>query len=138
MRSISEIILQPTPLGSVILRDNLGMAYRFSRQSISWPAYGVNVVYAFATADNRIIYIGKADILSERLSGHERLSEARNLGAVALLVHEPKLWDPVPYEQAEERLIRAYCPVLNRQFNWLSALGKSGSSYPSLASLGMR
>jgi hypothetical protein len=80
-------------------------------------SYGVKVVYGFVTAERRVLYLGKADVLSERLSGHEKLGLAMLMGATQLWVHEPGPFDLVSHEDAERRLIRAYAPILNKQHN---------------------
>jgi hypothetical protein len=68
------------------------------------------------------VYVGRAEILSRRLTGHDRRKEAIRHGARFLLVHIPAPVDPIPYAEAERRLIRQYTPVLNEQVNALAAL----------------
>lgn len=117
----------PTPhFGTpIILDDGISVEYRFDNFDISYKAYGVNAVYAFASlglAGLRILYIGKADILSERLSRHEKMPEACAMGATRLLVHIPSAHDPIDHVAAEKRLIGRYVPPLNKQHNPLSSL----------------
>ncbi|KJS14240.1 MAG: hypothetical protein VR78_10525 [Hoeflea sp. BRH_c9] len=117
----------PTPSfgGWVTLDDGIEVKYRFDCFNISEKAYGVNAVYAFASlglAGVKVHYIGKADILSKRLAGHEKMDEARRMGATRLLVHIPSPIDPVDYLTAEKRLISRYTPPLNYIHNPLSRL----------------
>jgi hypothetical protein len=108
----------PTFFGNVFLDDGIGTRYRFESFGIRDKLYGVNVVYAFAVehfGSHSIKYIGKANILSERINSHERLAEAIRAGANRLLVHTPTPYDRVSHEEAEKRLIRRYSPSMNTQ-----------------------
>lgn len=99
---------------TVILQDR-SVRYSFNVHRIGEkPAY-TNCVYVF-TKDGLPLYIGKAENLTERLSGHEKLLPALLLGANQLFVHSPTLLCAVPYSEAEERLIGAYNPPLNDKF----------------------
>lgn len=80
----------------------------------------MNAVYVFARQPAQAyvpLYIGHAEILSERLTGHERLSETIMLGAAPLLVHIPAPLDRIRFEEAERRLISRFNPPLNVQHN---------------------
>jgi excinuclease UvrABC nuclease subunit len=59
------------------------------------------------------MYMGRAERLDRRLSGHEKLDRAKRLGANELWVHQPMVGDPIPYWQVESRLIKRYSPPLN-------------------------
>jgi len=119
----------PAPLDrypDVVLDDGIDTRYRFAAHHISGRQYGVNVVYGFATVDARgiyIHYIGRAETLSERLSGHEKMSTAIARGANRLLIHEPTALDVIDYKTAERRLIARYCPLLNTHHNQMVGLG---------------
>jgi hypothetical protein len=75
------------------------------------------VAYAFVRLEGTELvplYVGAAPALAERLRGHERLAEARALGAAYLLVHVPDPEDPVPHDEAARRLALHHRPPLNR------------------------
>ena len=62
----------------------------------------------------RIFYVGKADNLRARISGHDRWAEAVALGATHVLAHVNENGDEdVLAEECD--LIRAYDPPLNKQ-----------------------
>lgn len=99
---------------TVILRDH-SVRYLFNVHRIGEkPAY-TNCVYVFAK-DGLPLYIGKAEKLAERLSGHEKLLPAILIGANQLFVHSPTALCAVTYSEAEERLIGIYNPPLNDKF----------------------
>lgn len=113
------------PQGNVWGTDGIGMRYRFAIYDIRARPAGLHVVYAFARLEGQIyvpLYIGRAESLSQRLPGHERLDEALRRGARHLLVHMPAARDPIGYADAERRLIRHYAPPLNEQHNPLATL----------------
>jgi hypothetical protein len=115
----------PAYRGTVWGDDGLGIRYRFDIYDLDAITHGVDAVYAFARYEAGTyepLYIGRAGILSQRLTGHECRAEARRRGATALLVHIPGPHDPVSYGTAEERLIRHYAPPLNERFNALAGL----------------
>jgi len=114
--------------------DDCGIRYRFEVRPLTPRSYGTAVVYGFLTAERRVLYLGKADILSERLSGHEKLGLAVRMGATELWVHEPGPFHLVSHEDAERRLIRAYAPILNKQHNPAAQLRGSISN---LSGVGM-
>ena len=109
----------PQMLGSLSGFDGVDTDYSFGIYAIDATPAGVNAVYMFCRLEGRIyvpIYIGRAEILSERLRGHERRAEAIRLGAGALLVHTPPaIGARVDYITAERRLIAHYNPALNTQ-----------------------
>jgi len=112
--------LAPTPLATVTGSDGIDTRYRFDVYGIYDRPSGVNAVYVFARQSAQAyvpLYIGRAEILSERLTGHERLSEAIMLGASHLLVHIPGPRDRIGFEDAERRLISRFGPPLNVQHN---------------------
>jgi hypothetical protein len=113
------------PVGSVWGDDGISHRYRFDIYDIAASPSGVNAVYVFARLEGSMyapVYVGRADILSRRLTSHDRRDEACRLGARFLLVHIPAPFDPIGYEEAERRLIRRYMPVLNEQFNPLASI----------------
>ncbi len=113
------------PMGSIWGDDGVSHRYRFAIYNIAACPAGVNAVYVFARLEGSVyvpVYVGRADILSRRLTGHDRRDEAIRLGAQFLLVHIPAPSDPIGYEEAERRLIRRYTPALNEQFNPLASL----------------
>lgn len=98
------------------LTDNYGVRYKFDAFSAGRDVFGVNAVYAFAAWTGlgwRIHYIGRADILSERLKSHDKQLTATMMGMTHVLVHIPTELDPIPFKEAEKRLIAAYNPPLN-------------------------
>jgi hypothetical protein len=126
--ALASLLLDPpaaVSYGDVWGEDGIGMRYRFMVYDIDAITYGVDAVYVFARYEAGVyvpLYIGRANILSERLSSHERRFEAKRRGAEFLLVHIPGSGDPVPYAEAERRLIRRFAPALNEQFNPLASL----------------
>ena len=114
----------PTPIASIWGEDGISHHYRFDVYDIGDCPAGVNAVYVFAGLQASIyvpVYIGRAEILSRRLTGHDRRHEAICYGARFLLIHTPAPLDPISYIEAERRLIQQYAPVLNEQFNPLAA-----------------
>lgn len=112
-------------LGHVWGDDGISYRYRFAVYDIHACPAAPNAVYIFAARQSLTytpLYIGRADSLSRRLSGHERRDEAIRRGAHYLLVHVPAVTDPIGYAEAERRLIRQYAPALNEQHNRLAAL----------------
>lgn len=112
--------LPPIPMGSIQEFDGVDTHYRFDVYGILARPGGWNAVYVFAEQTlngYRPLYIGKAESLSSRLDGHDRLEEARRLGASHLLIHIPGYADRVAYTEAERRLIRRFAPPLNTQHN---------------------
>lgn len=100
-----------------------GLRYSFNAYGIDEVVHAFNAVYAFATPFGRVIYIGRAQLLSARVNGsHEKLARAKAQGATELWVCVPSVNDAVDYCEAERRLIRGYCPPLNDQYNPLSRL----------------
>ena len=90
-----------------------GTRYEFRIYPIEATPSADNAVYMFCCVeDNEYIpvYIGKAEDLPDRLSGHERIDEARDLGATHLLVYasDPK------YKDVETWLIAHHNPTLNK------------------------
>ncbi len=113
------------PLGHVWGDDGISCRYRFAVYDIHACPAAPNAVYIFAARQSLTyipLYIGRAESLSRRLSGHERRDEAIRRGAHHLLVHVPAVTDPIGYAEAERRLIRHYGPALNEQHNLLAAL----------------
>ena len=105
--------------------DGIGYQYRFAVYDIHACPAAPNAVYIFAARQSLTyipLYVGRAESLSQRLSGHERRDEAIRRGARYLLVHVPAVTDPIGYAEAERRLIRHYAPELNEQHNLLAAL----------------
>ncbi len=112
-----------TSLGSVWADDGLGIQYQFDVYPLGTTVYGSNAIYVFARFDGRSyqpVYIGRAETLSTRLQGHERMNEAINLGASYLLVHKVPSKPKVEFTEAERRLIGFYSPALNTQHNRLT------------------
>lgn len=111
--------------GYTDLVDQFGISYRFKIYDINEYPNGFNSVYAFAKEDMSFegskifspIYIGKTRNPPVRFYSHEKKLPAINLGANRLLLHSPSVHDFISYEDAEERLIRAYKPVLNKEYN---------------------
>jgi excinuclease UvrABC nuclease subunit len=96
--------------------DGLGIEYSFGVYDIRALPSATNAVYLFCKIENGNyvpLYIGKAENLSNRLSGHERKDEAIRLGAKYLFVHAPGFAAMVGYLEVERRLIARYDPVLN-------------------------
>ena len=115
----------PIPVGSVWGEDGISHRYRFDVYDIWACPVGANAVYVFARLEGSTyvpVYIGRAEVLSRRLTGHDRRAEAIRRGAHFLLVHIPAPFDPIRYSEAERRLIRQYTPVLNEQFNPLASI----------------
>lgn len=100
----------PAPRGEVWGSDNINTRYRFTIYDIRAVPSGIDAVYIFARLEGATyvpLYIGRADVLSRRLTGHERKAEAIRRGATFLLVHELGAQPRVPYKEAERRLIAA-------------------------------
>jgi hypothetical protein len=96
--------------------------FEFAAHSVFRQVHGVNVVYAFVRRDGYILYIGRAEILSERLRSHDKIKEAISQGATELWVHSTNEYSPVNFHDVEEMLIKAYCPPLNKKHNTLAGL----------------
>ena len=106
-------------IGAISGFDGVDTKYTFSIYSIYAKPAGINCVYMFCTLQNGTytpLYVGRASILSTRLSGHERLREAVQSGASHLLVHSPSGSDRIGYIEAEKRLIAHYSPKMNTHF----------------------
>lgn len=119
---LENLFAQPVgvPLSTITGFDGVDTNYQFQVFYIDACPAGVDAVYIFARFEAGIyvpVYIGRAEFLSQRLSGHERRAEAIRLGARYLLVHVPGNGARVAFEEAERRLIRHYGPPLNRQLN---------------------
>jgi hypothetical protein len=118
----------PIPTDSVWLADGIDTRYRFDVYDLSARPRETNAVYAFAQQDYlglsgyRILYIGKAEQIADRLSGHEKKETAIALGANKLLMHKPRSFDRISYLEAERKLIAAYAPILNFQHNPLGGI----------------
>ena len=90
--------------------------YRCKVYHIGDKPAGTNVVYIFVAREGirpLIIYVGKAEKLSDRLDGHEKMLEAKRLGASEVWVHTPNVLDSVNFLEVERRLIQFYQPPLN-------------------------
>src|SRR4051794_3328766 len=82
----------PIPIVSIWGEDGISHHYRFDVYDIWTCPAGVNAVYVFAALRGSTyvpVYIGRAEILSRRLTGHERRQEAIRHGARFLLIHTP-------------------------------------------------
>ena len=113
------------PFAHVWGDDGIAVRYRFEVYAIEACPPNVHAVYVFAALAGGTyvsLYIGRADILSQRLSSHERRAEAIRRGATHLLVHTPAAGDRIAYDEAERRLIRHYAPPMNEQFNPLASI----------------
>lgn len=98
--------------------DGIDTDYTFGVYSIHSSPSATNAIYMFCNIQGGQyvpLYIGRAEDLNNRLTGHERLAEAIRLGATHLLVHTPAYAARVHYLEAERRLIAHYNPVLNVQ-----------------------
>lgn len=114
----------PPPLPSVWIDDGIGMRYIFTEWPKSWAVPSrKNAVYAFVNVNGLPGYIGKAEDLADRLSGHEKRPLALFLGYDRLFFHVPGPSDRIHYMDVERRLIKRLCPPLNDTFNWLKRLG---------------
>jgi hypothetical protein len=114
---------QVFPFGNVWGSDGIDTRYNFTIYDISARPAGVNAVYMFARQSGETyipLYIGRAEILSERLANHEKRLPAIVLGASRLLIHIPGPQDRIRYQEAERRLIHRFSPMLNVQHNHLS------------------
>lgn len=131
MSALTDLFARPQRL----LRDGMGIEYRFDVFSIHDRVHAPDAVYAFATSWGRVLYIGRADDLGDRLVRHERKAEAIHAGATELWVH-PDAGPYVDFHVAERRLIRALCPPLNQQHNWLHELAPMPPKLSSLFGLG--
>ncbi len=111
-----------TYLGEHWVLDGFGFQYRFSRYTIeSCPSLS-GAVYAFVSFRPGILihtpvleYVGRAVDTHDRLSDHERLTDARRRGASEVWVHRPQLGDPISFYEAERRMIHTYDPPMNKQ-----------------------
>ena len=96
------------------LFDGFNANYPFSIFSIQAIPNATNAVYIFCYFQGNgyvLLYVGAAGDLSTRLSGHDRMQAALNMGATHLLVYAP---DP-SYMDVERRFIAHYKPALNVQ-----------------------
>ncbi|WGH78756.1 GIY-YIG nuclease family protein [Jannaschia ovalis] len=100
--------------------DESGIIYRFGLwQLLGVPDFGPSI-YAFCYNDGvawQVLYIGKAKRLRARISGHEKLQVARELGATHLAVYPMNALAEVGLDALEERLIKRYQPILNVRDN---------------------
>lgn len=114
-------------LGTIRGFDGIDTTYTFGVYDISALPSGLSAVYMFCKIENGLyvpLYIGRAINLPDRLSGHEKKSQAIRLGATYLLVHTPPIVGArVDYVTAEKRLIRHYNPVLNTQHRSVETAG---------------
>ncbi|MBO6756372.1 MAG: hypothetical protein JJ902_08605 [Roseibium sp.] len=122
---ISNGLFSPpaTMLGSLSGFDGVDTNYSFGIYEIWAIPSAFNAVYMFCKLEGSVhvpLYIGRAENLANRLSGHERLEEAIFQGATHLLVHAPGHAARVGFIEAERRLIIRYNPPLNTQHRSLS------------------
>lgn len=111
--------MQPQNRGYVTGSDGVDTDYSFTIYTITAVPAARNAVYMFCQQQSSRyvpLYIGKADDLASRLHAHERIEDAKMLGATHLLVHVPGLTARVHYLEAERRLIYHYQPALNTNF----------------------
>lgn len=69
-----------------------GRQFEFAEYALGDNPNAKHCIYAFCTEGRlgfRALYIGKANELKKQLTDHEKLSEARKLGATKLLVCQP-------------------------------------------------
>lgn len=110
-------------LGSLSGFDGVDTNYSFDIYEIRTIPSAFCAVYMFCKLEGSIyapLYIGRAENLANRLSGHERLEEAIFQGATRLLLHAPGHAARVGYIEAERRLIIRYSPPLNTQHRTLA------------------
>ena len=99
--------------GTSNIFDGINTNYPFIVYSINDRPSAANAVYIFCYIHDGkwiLVYVGSAGDLSSRLSGHERMQDALDMGATHLLVYAP---DP-NYQDVERRLIARYDPDLNK------------------------
>lgn len=126
-------------LGRISL-DGKGWKFEFTRYSIYARPSGTRAVYVFATAAGHVLYIGRAEDLTDRVGNHDRIAEAVSRGASELWVHRTGPYSSVHFHDVEKQLIQTYCPQMNTQHNSLVNLGRPDSipaAWPAPASFGM-
>lgn len=97
--------------------DAFGMRFQFDPWTFNRRVFGVDVVYIMARregASYSFIYIGKADVLVERMSHHEKWDAAVRHGANTLLVHETR-GEELGHDDVESRLLWTYPTPLNKR-----------------------
>lgn len=109
---------EPKVLGRTESRDAFGVTYPMTVYRIGDRPAGVECVYCFArrTASGyEPFYLGRAEVLSQRLSGHDKFQRARDAGADVLLVWYCTSQNGSRFKDVERRLIQYYQPPLNDQ-----------------------
>jgi len=107
-------------LGTANFPGALGAEYEFVAFPLEWEPDSIGAVYAFTGRDpstspatHEILYVGVAEDINERLSGHEKLKCVMPLGCNCICIH------PENSEQArlhkEKDLIAKHNPPCNRQ-----------------------
>lgn len=108
----------PKPVFRSIWVD--GVEYRFRVMSVRARPWQKNCVYAFMR-DGWPAYVGKAYSAYTRFgTEHDRRAEAIALGANELWVTEVRTTSAFDLDEAEQRMIAKFCPVLNDKHNPLS------------------
>jgi hypothetical protein len=97
-----------------------GVEYSFRVMSVKGRPWQKNCVYAFMRK-GWPVYVGKAYSAYTRFgSEHDRRAEAIALGANELWVTEVRTTSAFDLDEAEQRMIAQFCPVLNDKHNPLS------------------
>ena len=99
--------------GVAWLSDGDGWRYRFERWPINLFPDRERCVYVFAAPLGRVLFIGAARDLRDRVFGHERLRDAMNAGASEIWAHSPNQDDPFVFHEVERRLLTTLKPPLN-------------------------
>lgn len=102
---------------SFVVVSDLEVDYTFEVFPIFARPRKSHSLYIFGRDRHWMYYAGIAENLFERLSGHERMLEAIELGANELWVHTPGPDALVDFRNAERRLIGCHGFPLNKQHN---------------------
>lgn len=109
----------PKPMFKSLWVD--GVEYSFRVMSVKARPWQKNCVYAFMR-NGWPVYVGKAYSAHTRFgTEHDRRAEAIALGANELWVTEVRTTSAFDLDEAEQRMIAMFCPVLNDKHNPLSS-----------------
>ncbi len=119
--AVAEALAKLMNPPKVIVPD-YGVNYTFDVFPIYYRPIRKKSVYIFAQDRRLMFYAGIAEDVFERLTDHERMAEAIEMGANEVWVHTPGPDRIIDYKDAERRLIERHCFPLNKQHNPLAYL----------------
>ncbi|MBK8838192.1 MAG: hypothetical protein IPO30_05685 [Hyphomonadaceae bacterium] len=118
---LTALLINPPPPKPVLKSLWVdGVEYSFRVMSVKARPWQQNCVYAFMR-NGWPVYVGKAYSAHTRFgTEHDRRAEAIALGANELWVTEVRTTSAFDLDEAEQRMIAQFCPVLNDKHNPLS------------------